>query len=506
MRYSRIFGTTKREANSALASYQQLLSRAGFVRYAQDSVFLLHLGRITIDKMISAVVEIFSSDSQGIGRIRDWPEGVWKLVASEVNSHRQLPISVHSESIPSIRLLDILPDEESSGARVADFQSGVKELAEALGVPAKMIEAPYLYPDDAVSSSIAVDLEESSTTWLRCSHCGYEAELHAARPRVEALAPEPIQEVREVATPGCTTIAAVAEYLGVPESRTLKAVFYADRESRIVFAVIRGDLEVDPVKLERAAGRGKLHVATGEELSAAGMVPGYASPVGIPEDVLVIADESVLSGQNFVAGANKPGFHLTGVNAGRDFTPHIWADIAAASAGDPCPKCGAPLETAHGLVVGRFWQHASELAGRKGLLYLDDRGRQAPLRFVSAEFDVMKLMEAVAAFNHDERGLVWPERAAPYRFHLLTIKPKKEEVLSSAEELYESISKMTLYDDRNASPGVKFSDADLIGLPVRVTISPKSLEKGGAEVKSRSESGYGKVVPIESLKGDSFDL
>jgi len=312
--------------------------------------------------------------------------------------------------------------------------------------------------------------------------------------------------VREVETPGCTTISAVAEYLGVPESRTLKAVFYADWDGRIVFAVIRGDLEVDPVKLERAAGRGKLHVATEEELVAAGMVPGYASPVGVSKGLLVVADESALSGQNFVAGANRPGFHLTGVNAGRDFTPDVWADIAAASAGDPCPRCGSPLGTARGLILGRFREHSAALSENLGLLYLDRQGKPVPLRFLSAEFDAVKVMEAIAAFSHDGSGLVWPAAVAPYRFHLLTIKPKKEEVRAAAESLYRSLGGEVLYDDRDASPGVKFSDADLIGLPVRVTVSPKSLEKGGAEVKLRVDTGRGTIVPIEKLASGSFDL
>ncbi len=505
MRYSHIFGITKREANSALTEYQKLLSRAGFVRYAQDSVSLLHLGHLTVEKIVSELIRTFSPEAQPIGEIAEWPDDVWKLVASEVSSHRQLPISVYSRRGARVRFLEMLPDEESIGVRVAAYQKGMSDIGGNFGVPVKEIEATYLHPDDTVALAAAVEIDEGENTWLECPECGYAAELHAARPRVEPLPPEPLEEVREVETPGCTTISAVAEYLGVPESRTLKAVFYADRDGRIVFAVIRGDLEVDPVKLERAAGRGKLHVATEEELVAAGMVPGYASPVGVSKGVLVVADESVLAGQNFVAGANRPGFHLTGVNAGRDFVPYIWADIAAASAGDPCPRCGTSLEAARGLILGRFRQHSTALSENLGLLYLDRQGKPAPLRFLSAEFDAVEVLEAIAAFSHDGSGLVWPAAVAPYRFHLLTIKPKKEEVRTAAEDLYRSLGEEVLYDDRDASPGVKFSDADLIGLPVRVTVSPKSLEKGGAEVKRRGEDGRGTVVSIEKLASGSFD-
>jgi prolyl-tRNA synthetase len=506
VRYSHIFGTTKRESNSSLSSYQSLLARAGLVKYAQDHVSLLHLGQRTVDKISETLVRLFSPDAQKVGELGGWPDSAWKLITSEVNSHKQLPISAYSRNGHILRIIELMSDEESAGARVEAFQNGVGVLKGELNIPLREIEATSLSYDDVVAIAVAVESEEEATAWLRCPKCGYEAELHAARPKVEPLEPSPIAEVEEVETPGCTTIASVAEYLKVQESQTLKAVFFADKEGRVVFAVIRGDLEVDPVKLEMAADRGQLHVATPEELSAAGMVPGYASPVGIPKGVLVVADESVLSGQNFVAGANRPGYHLTGVNAGRDFIPDIWADIAEASTGDPCPRCGTPLEAVRGMILARFREHGAEMSERKGMLFLNKQGKTAPIRVLSYEYDLIKLMEAVAASNHDDKGLVWPKGIAPYRFHLMTIKPKKEEVRRVADDIYAMHPGETLFDDRDASPGVKFSDADLIGLPVRITISPKSLQAGGAEVKARKEEGHGSIVPIEKLKSGTFDL
>ncbi|RLC66881.1 MAG: proline--tRNA ligase, partial [Chloroflexi bacterium] len=316
-----------------------------------------------------------------------------------------------------------------------------------------------------------------------------------------------LEEPHPIATPGCETIADVAAFVGVPTSQTLKAVFYTRDNAELVFVIIRGDLEVNEMKLRNLLGGGELRPATEEEIRAAGAAPGYASPVGLEvrktrdgPGALVVADRSIKVGSNFVAGANRPGYHLTGVNYPRDFAVTLLADIAQAQAGHLCPRCGEALAAEAAIELGHCFKLGTRYAEAVGATYLDKEGHERPIVMGSYGIGVGRLLAAVIETHHDEHGIVWPPALAPFDVHLLTLGTA-EEVRAQSEAAYAQLQEAgleVLYDDRQESAGVKFADADLIGCPVRVTVSKRRLKAAGAEVKARW-AGERRVVTPESL-------
>jgi len=230
-----------------------------------------------------------------------------------------------------------------------------------------------------------------------------------------------------------------------------------------------------------------------------GAEPGYASPVGLPSSVQVIVDDSIVEARNLVAGANRPGYHLRNVNYGRDFTAHRVADIAQARQGDPCRRCGAPLRVTTAIGLGQIIKMGSQPAAEVGATYLDPKGQIRILAIGYYVIDLGRLMLAIVAAHHDEHGIIWPPAVAPFDLHIVRLG-KDQAVVEAAEALYASLGERglaVLYDDREESPGVKFADADLIGVPWRATVSGRSLEAGGIELKARWETSKRVVRPEE---------
>jgi len=343
---------------------------------------------------------------------------------------------------------------------------------------------------------------------LRCPSCGYAANAGHAEFRLPAEETHTLAEPRPVATPGCATIADVAAFVSVPTRQTLKAVFYSWQHATrdLVFVVIRGDLEVNETKLIHRLGGGSLQPAMDDEIRAIGAEPGYASPVGLTvrerrdgPGALVVADRSIQVGGNFVAGANREGVHLTGVNYPRDFAVTLLADIAQAREGHLCPHCPGRLVMEPAIQLGRCCPLGTRYAESLGALYLDPAGQQRPVVMGAYSINLGRLMAAVVEAHHDEAGIVWPPALAPFDVHLILLG--KDEERAAAEEVYALLrqaGRETLYDDREESAGVKFADADLIGCPLRVTVSRRSLQAGGVEVKAR-RSAERQVVPVENL-------
>jgi prolyl-tRNA synthetase len=233
-------------------------------------------------------------------------------------------------------------------------------------------------------------------------------------------------------------------------------------------------------------GTGWYYPSLEHELAEVGAVGGYASPIGLdPNKVRVVADPSVRAGQNFVSGANRPDYHIRNVNMPRDFTPGEWADLALVETGDPCPHCGTALriEPAFALV-----QRSAPAPCRPGAEYLDHEGRGQPLWTMTWQVDLARLLAAVVETHHDDYGLLWPTACAPFDVHLVALDQRREEVAAQAEALYarlEGQGLAVLFDDRDASAGVKFNDADLIGVPLRLTVSKRSAKEGLVEAKWR---------------------
>jgi len=335
---------------------------------------------------------------------------------------------------------------------------------------------------------------------LFCSQCDYAANLQAAFFQKPVPDQEIIRPVEKVATPGMQSIDELSEYLRIPRSKTCKAVFYMAvlagvEQLMFVFALVRGDMTLNETKLCHAistAGRGTvLHLApaTEQEIRQVGAVPGYASALAIDHaQALVIADDLLPVSPNLVAGANEEGFHLLNVNYGRDFQADIVADIVNAEDGFACPHCGSPLQLKRGVEVGHIFKLGTSYSQKLRCTFLDEQGREQLVIMGSYGIGLGRLMACVAEEHHDDRGLVWPVTLAPYLVHLVLLHGRNQTAQQMADQVFSDLLKegfSTLYDDREERAGVKFNDADLVGIPIRVTISERSLAQGGAEVKLR---------------------
>ena len=333
-------------------------------------------------------------------------------------------------------------------------------------------------------------------TLVLCHHCGYAANRQIARFAKKRAASEALKPIEKVATPHCKTIEELANLLGVPKSKTAKAVFMIaghEEENRtreeFVFAVIRGEMEVNETKLANALKADCLRPATDDEIRAVGATPGYASPIGL-KNVTVIVDDSVPASPNLVAGANDEGYHLLNTNIPRDYAPAIVADIAAAGDGDACVNCGSALYSARGVEVGNIFKLGTRYSAAIGATYRDADGKEKPIVMGSYGIGSGRLLACVAEEHHDERGLIFPITVAPYHVHLVSLAGNDAAINDAAERIYRGLlaaNVEVLYDDRAESPGVKFADADLIGLPIRLTVSGKSLKAGGVEMKRRDQ-------------------
>jgi prolyl-tRNA synthetase len=335
---------------------------------------------------------------------------------------------------------------------------------------------------------------------LVCLACGYAANAEVAVAAKGTSSPTAEGEpLRDLYTPGAMTIAALAQAAGVAPERTLKAVFYLgtlghDRRERdpggggdLVLALIRGDLDVNEVKLRNLLGC-ELRSLSHDEAAERGLVVGYAGPVELTVrgPLLLVADDSVVEAGGLVAGANRADYHLAGVTYGRNYRADLVGDIALARAGDACARCGAALEERRGIEAANTFKLGTRYSTTMGATYANEAGRGGnPLIMGCYGLGITRALACIVERHHDRDGIVWPASVAPYRVHLL-VAGREPEAVAVAEELYGLLgADSTLYDDREASAGVKLKDADLLGMPVRLTVSARSLVAGGAELRLR---------------------
>jgi prolyl-tRNA synthetase len=332
--------------------------------------------------------------------------------------------------------------------------------------------------------------ENGEDTILHCNSCGYAANREVAKFRRDAPSSEDPLPLEEVETPNTTTIQTLADFLGIPTSKTAKAVFYKGASGRFVFAVIRGDLDVNETTLRNAAGERALTPATTEEIRAIGAEPGYGSPVGV-RDAFIVVDESIRDSPNLVAGANREGWHLKNVNLGRDYQADVVADIATAEDDFPCPECGNPLKANRAIEIGNIFKLGTRYSEKLGATYLDANGESHPIVMGSYGIGSGRNAATVVEQRHDEKGIIWPLSIAPYHVSLIELpSPDDSRPKEIAERLYaelENLGVEVLYDDRDERPGVKFNDADLIGIPLRVAVSARNLANDQIELKLRKQ-------------------
>ncbi len=338
-----------------------------------------------------------------------------------------------------------------------------------------------------------------------CESCDYAANRQVAPTTSPEPAAEELLPVEEIETPGATTIDSLAAFLGVPASRTAKAAFFVTGDGRFVAAIVRGDHDVNETKLVNAIKAvGGLRPAQVDEIKSRGMEAGYGSPIGA-RDTMVVVDALAARSPNLVAGANKPGFHLRNVNVPRDYTPDVVTDIASVREGDACPECGKPVILRNGIEVGNIFKLGTKYTKALGAEYLGEDGERHPIVMGSYGIGLGRNVACIVEAHHDEKGIAWPAEVAPYPAHLVAIGGNKApEVIETAERLYgiaqaAGPDREILFDDRDESPGVKFTDAELLGMPWIITVSPRSLAAGGAEVTERA-SGARSVRSLEDVE------
>ncbi len=502
MRLSMLLGKTLRQPPSeAHLPSHQLLARAACVWGLEAGLFAyLPLGQLALRRLHEVVRrELAPLGGQEVNvpiSPEVEPGRTWAYLAQrQVDSYRQLPVllfqlTAQTLAQPRVRA-GLFGASERPFAQVHAFGgAGMKDVEQHVSGALDRIwsacDVQTVWAEAGNGERRAYFSHESGDEELvRCPDCGYAAERSWAtiawpRPPEEAeLPPE------EIETPGCDTIAALAEFLDIPAAQTLKMVFYSV-QGKVTCAVIRGDRAVDETKLARLLGTDQYYASLEDELASIGAVGGYASPIGLDKPrVRVVADPSVRTGRNFVSGANRPDYHIRNVNIPRDFVPGEWADLALVEPGDACSHCGAALQIEPAFTLA---QSVAPAPCRPEAEYLDSEGKAHPLWMESWQLDLGRLMAAVVESHHDDYGILWPTACAPFDVHLVGLDLRKEAVDAQAEALYERLQAegwAVLYDDRSASAGVKFNDADLIGIPLRLTVSKRSAQEGLIEAKWR---------------------
>ena len=555
MRISRLFGKTQREipAEADTASHQLLL-KAGMISQVAAGVYsylplawrvLKKIENIIRDEMDKAggqelmmpvlqPLELWQETGRdlafgkGLFTLSDrrerklclgptHEEVITELVSSNVQSYRDLPLLLYQiqtkfrdEPRPRAGLIRVREftmkdlysfdtDEDGLDQSYDKMLQAYRNIYRRCGLPVLLVEADSGAIGGKDSHEFMVIAEGGEDEIIYCPGCQYAANADKAesiKSKIDSEEPLPREEVD---TPGMATIEEVSRFLKVPQSHTLKAVFYI-ADSKLVFVVIRGDIEVNEVKLKNSLGCVDLRLATEAEAIAAGIVAGSASPIGI-SGTKIIADDSITSGTNFIAGANKPDTHFRNVNYPRDFKADIITDIARARAGEECPRCGGKLSSTHGIEVGHIFKLGTFLSEKLGALFINQGGVSQPIVMGCYGIGLGRLLAAAIEQNHDDKGIIWPLPIAPYHIYLCPLYLENPEVASTAESLYAELEAQgleVLFDDRNESPGVKFNDADLLGIPVRVIISPRTLESNSAEIKKRSEKET-ELVPVERV-------
>lgn len=459
-------------------------------------------------------------------------EVVAATAATDIQSWRQLPKLVYHIQLkfrddprPRAGLLRVREftmkdaytldrDEAGLNLQYDRLHGAYVKIFERCGLPALPVTADVGMMGGSEAHEFMYLTPIGEDTIVLCDSCGYAQNRQvatAARPaRVDGgagetggeetkAAPAPLERVE---TPGANTIDLLCKTLSIPAEETAKVVFVATDDGRFVVAVVRGDEQLNETKLSTAIGAAEVRPMTGEEIESIGCVPGYASPIGVGDRAIVVVDELVAGSVNLVAGANEEGWHLRNVNVGRDYEPDLVVDLTAVEDGQPCVVCGSPLRTERAVEVGNIFKLGTSYAETLGANYLDEDGTEKPIVMGSYGIGVGRLVGCVAEEHRDDRGLLWPVSIAPFAVHVCCIG---EDGLAAASEVVtdlEAAGYDCLMDDRGERPGVQFTDAELIGCPVQLTVSTRSLAAGGIEAKLRSApKGESEIVPAGAIAG-----
>ncbi|MGV7928456.1 MAG: proline--tRNA ligase [Spirochaetota bacterium] len=387
-------------------------------------------------------------------------------------------------------------DEEGLERSYQAMRKAYRNIFNRCGIETIPVEADTGAMGGSNSEEFMVASEVGEEVLLLCAACGYKANQERAEYRRPEAAPAgETEELRAVDTPNVRTIDELAAFFKRDADAFLKSIVYL-ADGRPVMAVVPGGREINEVKLKNALGALELELAPDsvvEEVTGAPV--GFAGPIS-EKNVRTICDLSIRAARNAITGANEKDRHYAGVNPGRDFIIKEEADITSAVKGDACPRCGAPLDERKGIEVGHIFKLGYKYTKSMNLTVLDENGKAVHPIMGCYGIGVNRTMAAVIEQHNDEKGIAWPMTVAPFQVHLVGIA-KSDEEISAVEEIYEMLANAgieVLYDDRRASPGVKFADADLIGMPIRVTVGKSYFKDGEIEVKLRRESEVARVA------------
>ncbi|MGN0941803.1 MAG: proline--tRNA ligase [Selenomonadaceae bacterium] len=544
MRTTQLYAPTLREtpAEAEVVS-QKLMLRAGMIRKAAGGVYTyLPLAWRTLRKIEQIVrEEMDAAGGQEILMPILQPSEIWKetgrwavygeemfrlndrherefclgptheemvtaLVRDEVRSYKQLPLMLYQiqnkyrdEIRPRFGLMRgrefIMKDLYSFDKDEAGLEVSYKKMFDAYtrvftrcGLKFRPVEADNGAIGGAHSHEFTVLADSGESNIVYCTKCDYAASDEKAELKTIVAEKEEPLELEKVSTPGTKTIELVADYLKVSVEKTIKAVAFQNEKDELVLAFMRGDHDVNEVKLQNAVGAIALRMADEEAITAAGGQPGFMSPIGIKKGTKIVVDATVMDMYNAVAGANEKDMHFIHVNPKRDFKDVMVCDIRLVKDGDPCPHCGAPLKMTRGIEAGQVFTLGTKYSKPLGATFLDENGKEKPLVMGSYGIGVSRTMAAAIEQNNDKDGIIWPRAIAPYEVIVVPVNAKVKEQLDMAEKVYETLKKEhidVVLDDRKERAGVKFKDADLIGYPLRITIGPKTLESGIIEAKIR---------------------
>ena len=452
-------------------------------------------------------------------------EMITALVRDELHSYKQLPVMLYQiqdkfrdERRPRFGLMRsrefIMKDLYSFDKDVEGMNVSYQKMYDAYsniftrcGLEFRPVEADNGAIGGGHSHEFTVLADAGESNIACCTKCDYAASDEKAELKPIEAPVEELKPLEKIATPGASTIEALADFLNLPLDKTIKAVAYQTDKDELVLAFVRGDHDVNEVKLINLIdGALNLCMADEDAILAAGGFPGFMSPIGVKKGTKVVVDATVMNMYNAVAGANEKDMHYINVTPKRDFTDVITADIRLVKEGDACPHCGAPLYMTRGIEAGQVFTLGTKYSQAMGATFLDEHGKEQPLYMGCYGIGVGRTMAAAIEQNHDDGGIIWPRAIAPFEVVVVPVNAKKDDQLAYAGEIYNELRAAgvdVLLDDRKERAGVKFKDCDLIGYPVRITISPKTLEDGCIEVKIRKTGdtiNYARADYLENVK------
>ncbi len=561
MRYSQSFIPTLKEnpAEAQVVSHRLML-RAGFIRKLTSGVYTyLPYGLVAIRKVEQIVREEMNrAGALELSMPMVQPADLWRetgryekygpellrfhdrhnresclgptheevitdIARLEIHSYRDLPINLYQiqtkfrdEIRPRFGLMRgrefIMKDAYSFD--VSDKQAEVSykkmydaycRIFERCGLEYRPVQADSGAIGGNFSHEFMVLAETGEDTIVICKDCEYAANMEKAEVKPKKVADDtPLAELEKIETPGKRKVKAVCEFMQIEPNQLVKTMVYlADGEP--VAVLLRGDREVEEVKLSNLIGAAEIEMADDKQLyDATGVPSGYLGPIGIP--IRLVADQEVMNMRNFVIGANEKNYHLKNVNVGRDFEVSASADLRQITSDDPCPSCGGNLKLTEGIEVGHIFKLGTSYSESMKANFKDSDGSEKPLVMGCYGVGVSRVVAAAIEQNHDDKGIIFPVPLAPYKVIILNLSLKDEVITSAAEKLYEDLLAQNievLLDDRDERPGSKFKDADLLGIPYRVTVG-KSLTKDGViEIVRRRDGDVQEVTPeivVDTIK------